>query len=418
MTTDQRGEPLDKAGPDIGAFQSQGFVLTPKAGTTPQTTSPGSDFANQLAVTVTAKNPVEPVDGGWVNFSAPSSGASAVLQGGSVWAIVKNGSIEYAGVNVTANCTAGTYDVTASTPGASPVNFQLSNVITLTFSGLSSPSIKYGSSATFAGKLSNGSKAPGSNESVVVTVGGISQKAAIGAGGAFSVTINTASLAVSGSPYSVTYSYTTDGSFASASGKGTLTITKGTPTIALTSSGGSAVYLQPVTFVATVTAAGGTPTGTVTFSAGGKTLGTVTLDSSGKATLKTTGLVLGSSSVTATYNGSTNLATATSASVPESVGKASSQIVLVPQPVRKGKKVVAVGLEADVKPVAPATGTLTGTVTFETMKKKKVKILGTATLSGGKATLTLNAKSVLKKAITIVYSGNADALMSTITAPG
>ncbi len=116
----------------------------------------------------------------------------------------------------------------------------------------------------------------------MVTVGGISQKAPIGAGGAFSVTINTASLAVSGSPYAVTYAYTTDGSFASANGKGTLTITKGTSTIALTSSSGSPVHGQAVSFMATVTASGGTPTGTVTFSAGGKTLGTATVDSSGR----------------------------------------------------------------------------------------------------------------------------------------
>ena len=74
ITTDQRGQPLDSS-PDIGAFQSQGFTLTIKAGSTPQHTTAGTAFANPLGVMVTAKNPIEPVAGGIVNFSAPSSGA-------------------------------------------------------------------------------------------------------------------------------------------------------------------------------------------------------------------------------------------------------------------------------------------------------------------------------------------------------
>ena len=123
---------------------------------------------------------------------------------------------------------------------------------------------------------------------------------------------------------------------------------QGQPQVGLSTSGGSAVYGQTVSFVATVTAAGGTPTGTVTFSAGGTVLGTATLDSSGTATLNTTSLALGSSAITATYNGSANLGTATSGSESESVAKASTQIVLVPHPVRKGKKVISVGLEANV----------------------------------------------------------------------
>ena len=78
VTTDQRGEPLDSP-PDIGAFQSQGFTFTLVAGSTPQQTTDGTAFANPLAVVVTAKNPTEPVVGGTVTFTAPSSGATAAL---------------------------------------------------------------------------------------------------------------------------------------------------------------------------------------------------------------------------------------------------------------------------------------------------------------------------------------------------
>ena len=64
ITTDQRGEPLDAPDPDIGALRSQGFALTPIAGSTPQSSAIGAAFVHPLAVTVTADDQVEPVDGG------------------------------------------------------------------------------------------------------------------------------------------------------------------------------------------------------------------------------------------------------------------------------------------------------------------------------------------------------------------
>ena len=50
-TTDQRG--LPRSGHiDIGAFQSQGFTLTPELGSTPQSTQIGTAFTNPLALNV------------------------------------------------------------------------------------------------------------------------------------------------------------------------------------------------------------------------------------------------------------------------------------------------------------------------------------------------------------------------------
>jgi hypothetical protein len=60
-------------------------------------------------------------------------------------------------------------------------------------------------------------------------------------------------------------------------------------------------------------------------------------------------------------------------------------------------------------------------VTFEllTKKRKKIhtKIIGTAAVSGGDATLTFKSKLVLSKVITIVYSGDTNFEASTLTAP-
>ena len=126
ITTDQRGEPLDMANPDIGAFQSQGFTLTVAAGSTGQSTAIGTAFANPLVVTVTANNEVEPVYGGILTFAAPASGPSAALSATTV-------SIGYnyngvASVTATANSSAGSYIVTASIGGdTAPVDFGLTN---------------------------------------------------------------------------------------------------------------------------------------------------------------------------------------------------------------------------------------------------------------------------------------------------
>ncbi len=127
--------------PDIGAFQSQGFTLTVVPGDSPQSADTGTEFAKPLSVTVTAKNAVEPVAGGVIAFTAPSSGASVTLSSGTATI----GSDGVASVTATANGTAGSYSVTASTPGdASPANFALTNVTTTTATFLSQDSTTQG----------------------------------------------------------------------------------------------------------------------------------------------------------------------------------------------------------------------------------------------------------------------------------
>jgi hypothetical protein len=118
---DQRNEP--RIGHvDIGAFQSQGFTLTPAAGSTPQSAVTGAGFTNPLTVMVTAANKIEPVNGGVISFMVPASGASATLSAATV--VIANGT---AGVKATANNTMGAYTVTASANGAGSASFALTN---------------------------------------------------------------------------------------------------------------------------------------------------------------------------------------------------------------------------------------------------------------------------------------------------
>jgi hypothetical protein len=74
------------------------------------------------------------------------------------------------------------------------------------------------------------------------------------------------------------------------------------------------VYGQAVTFTATVSGTGGTPTGTVTFKDGANTLGTGTLNGSGQATFTTNNLTVAGSphSISAVYGGDSNFNGSTS----------------------------------------------------------------------------------------------------------
>ena len=306
ITTDQRGFPLDSPNVDIGAFQSQGFTLSAVAGSTPQTATVDEAFANPLAVTVTAKNPLEPVAGGLVNFAIdPGAGGAEATLSDSTATIGANG---VAQVTARANATAGRYTVTASAAEAgTPVSLSLTNaLINLTFKGTAAQNITFGTSnVTIAGTLSGGTRVP-QGETVIITLGNANRRATIGSGGAFSATFDTASLNVSGFPYTITCAYATDGTFASTSTTRSLTVTRAATTVALASSGGSAVYGQSLTFVATVTAAAVIPGGTVTFLDGAFGLGNATLDGSGRATLTISGLTRGFHSITASYGGGGN----------------------------------------------------------------------------------------------------------------
>ena len=129
LATDQRG--LGRVGlADIGAFESQGFTLTPAPGSTPQATNPTTTFARPLAVIVTARNPAEPVDGGVISFAAPPfsisgpANATAFLSAGA--ATISGGTASVS--TASANNTAGGYTVTASAAGvASAAVFHLIN---------------------------------------------------------------------------------------------------------------------------------------------------------------------------------------------------------------------------------------------------------------------------------------------------
>jgi hypothetical protein len=189
----------------------------------------------------------------------------------------------------------------------------------------------------------------------------------------------------------------------------------GTSTTVLTASVDPAVFGQSVTFTATVTGNGGTPTGSVTFMDGTKALGKAKPLTAGVASLTISALAVGPDPITAVYKGDASFS-GSGGGLTEVVNQdaTTTSVTSSLNPSNYGQKVT---LTATVIAVGPGSGVPTGTVTFEdngTPLGMPVKLdrTGTATLKNI-ATLTAGAHT-----ITAVYSGDSNFLTSTSTGTG
>src|SRR5213075_2051418 len=126
-----------------------------------------------------------------------------------------------------------------------------------------------------------------------------------------------------------------------------------------------AVFGQSVTFTATVTGAGATPTGSVDLKDGATVIASaLPLDGSGVASFSTSSLTAASHTVSVVYGGSAFYAASTSANLSQAVSKASTATALGSSlnPACAGQ---AVMLTATVTAVAPGAGVPAGTVNFK-----------------------------------------------------
>jgi hypothetical protein len=107
---------------DLGAFESQGFILTKTSGDN-QSTVINTIFSNPLCVSVIAKGTGELVNGGKITFTSPANGSSANLTDSSV-TITGGAACSSARAN---GIEGGPYAITTSTAGATSVTFNLTN---------------------------------------------------------------------------------------------------------------------------------------------------------------------------------------------------------------------------------------------------------------------------------------------------
>ncbi|MFT4111193.1 Ig-like domain repeat protein [Silvibacterium sp.] len=175
-------------------------------------------------------------------------------------------------------------------------------------------------------------------------------------------------------------------------------------TLKLTSSLNPSYYSESVTFTATASSSGDTPTGTVTFYDGSTELGTGTM-SSGAATYTTSALTVGSHTITAEYGGDSSheSASASLTQVVESLLTSSNTLSCSPNPAAYGATVTCTAT------VSGPSSTPAGSVTFY----DGTTSLGTATLDDGVATYSTSSLSVGSHSISAVYAGSAPYASST-----
>ena len=164
---------------------------------------------------------------------------------------------------------------------------------------------------------------------------------------------------------------------------------------------------QLVTLTATVTAALGTPVGSVTFFDGTTVLGVVAVDPNGQAVLVVP-LGVGPHSLTASFAGIAPFTASTSAAVSETVNPAATTTALSADVFASS----FVQFTVTVFPVAPGAGVPTGTITLFDGDT----VVGTATLIGGQAFIDIDGIQPGRHTFTASYSGD-DSFEASLSDP-
>ncbi len=347
--------------------------------------SPTSTYGNPVTFTAT-------VSGAGASGTVTFKDGAGTLGSGPLSA----GTATYA----TSALTTGSHSITAVYSG--DTNFATSTSVAITQNVgqatstpavvSSSPTSTYGNPVTFTATVSG----VGASGTVTFKDGAVT----LGSGplSAGTATYTTSALTVGS--HSITAVYSGDTNFATSTSVAvTQTINQASTAAVVVSNNNSSTFGTSVSFTATVTSPGGTPTGTVTFKDGATLLGTGTI-TSGVATYTTNTLgVVGSPhSITAVYNGDTNFSTSTSPAIAQTVNLASSTTSVSPS-------AASATYGSPVTFTANVTGAgATGTVTFY----DGVSPIGTGTVLSGIASYTTSTIGVGSHSISAAYGGDGN----------
>jgi hypothetical protein len=203
----------------------------------------------------------------------------------------------------------------------------------------------------------------------------------------------------------VTATYSDGSEFSGSSGSVNQTVNQASTTLALTSSFNPSGLDSPVTFTATITPQyGGQAFGAVTFKDGATILGSGTV-SGNAASLTTSGLAMGTHSITAVYSGDSNFTGSTSNRLSQVVTRAMTTITLLSSinPSVQGKSVTFTAM------VSSLAGTPTGKVEF----LNGTTVLAKLTLTSGSAKYSTSKLPPGSDSITAVYEGDSNNNLST-----
>ncbi|NQW99824.1 Ig-like domain repeat protein, partial [bacterium] len=228
--------------------------------------------------------------------------------------------------------------------------------------------------------------------------------------GSGAASLTTGSLAVG--TRSITATFTGNASHvASTSPPLSQTIGSSATATVVSSSANPSYFGENLVFSATVTAAAGTPAGSVTWFDGSSPIGSATLNASGIGSLSISNLGVGTHSITASYAGNGNFNASTSPALSQvitnSIAATTTVLASDTNPSNPGAPVT---LTASV---TSAAGIPAGAVTFFDGSNS----LGTATLDGsGIATLVTTVLTTGSHSLTASYGGSSTFAVSTSAA--
>lgn len=269
-------------------------------------------------------NPAKP--GESVTFTATVSGAAGTATGTVTFkdgattlgtGTLSGGTATFA----TSALTLGAHSITASYGGDSnylastsgTMTQVIGNPTTTTSVTSSLNPARLGQSVTLTATVSSSSGTPAGT--VTFYDGAVQLGTGTLAGG--SATFSTSALAIGNHRITVVYADSPDHKGSTSPALTQVVIETGTTTTLVSSRNPSEVG-QAVTFTASVTSLGGTPTGSVTFRNGGTVIGTGTL-AGGSASFTTSSLTKGSHVITAAYDGDGGFTASTSAGLTQAV---------------------------------------------------------------------------------------------------
>ncbi len=213
----------------------------------------------------------------------------------------------------------------------------------------------------------------------------------------------TSSSAPVGSNQTVTATYSGDTNFAPNAATTNITVTQGVTTTTATVLPTSDDFNQSVTYSASVTSIGGTPTGSVAFTTPGVTgnLCVATL-SSGQGSCTASNAPIGSDTITGTYSGDSNFLTSNGTANLDVVNQAPTTTVagVSASPVQLDQSVTYTGTVTSTPP-----GTVTGTVTF---KIGPLTLCSASLGAGNVASCPATTAPLGSDTVTATYAGNLD----------
>ncbi len=200
--------------------------------------------------------------------------------------------------------------------------------------------------------------------------------------------------------------------FNSVAATTSVTITRGVTTTAETVAPATVVFGTNVTYSATVSSVGGTPTGSVIFTTGATTLCTIASLSSGSGSCQATNAPLGDDTITASYGGDGNFLPSTDNSQTlDVISAAATTTMVTPSP-----SPAAVNQSVTYSVTVSASGaTPDGSVAITT-SGGAVTLCTVAALSNGSGSCTASNAPLGSDTITASYGGTLDFGPSTGTA--